>query len=166
MVNTVRHDQQWCSELVRSANLPSNKRRVLTPLSGISSTCYQNAFPGGYKQFSCGTSNAGDGTVQTTYDGQGQDVKLQVVYTGIRFSPMSRPALQTVPFSPDPTAPSEPNPSSTQNTGSSGNRDESTGYIAGGTIGGVAVAAILIAAAILCMRRRKKKGLKVGGIVK
>ena len=99
-------------------------------------------------------------------------MRLQVVYTGINFSPMSKLLYTTVPFDNPSTAPTEAgkaNPTSTSTPGAAGPKDDSdtTGYIAGGTIGGVAVAAIVIAGIVLYLRRRKiRKGQRVGGFVR
>ncbi|CZS91337.1 uncharacterized protein RCO7_01569 [Rhynchosporium graminicola] len=56
--------------------------------------CYRNAYPGGYYQYGCGASQ--DATsVQTTYAGQPSDLLLQVVFTGVTFSPFSTMATTT-----------------------------------------------------------------------
>lgn len=107
--------------------------------------------------------------MQTTYDGQPRDMRLQIVYTGVNFSPMSRVPVPTVPFSPEPTAPDANKPSETiitpGETSSPTPKDDETGYIAGGTVGGVAFAAIVVAGIVLCLRRRRRGGHRVGGFV-
>lgn len=90
---------------------------------------------------------------------------------GVTFSPMSKALYTTIPFDSSATSIPEAgkaNPTSTDAPGSgSSGKDETTGYIAGGTIGGVALAAIVIAGIILFLRRRKlRKGQRVGGFVR
>ena len=109
--------------------------------------------------------------MKTAYDGQEKDVRLQVVYTGINFSPMSKLLYTTVPFDNPSTSLPEAgiaNPTATSGpTGGSSQKDDTTGYIAGGTIGGVALTAIVIAGLVLFLRRRKiRKGQRVGGFVR
>lgn len=98
-------------------------------------------------------------------------MKLQQVYMGVTFSPMSKALYTTVPLNgpstPTPEAGKEPTSTEAPGSGSSSDKEETTGYIAGGTIGGVALAAIAIAGIILFLRRRKlRKGQRVGGFVR
>ncbi|KAH7309331.1 hypothetical protein BKA65DRAFT_543536 [Rhexocercosporidium sp. MPI-PUGE-AT-0058] len=56
--------------------------------------CYRNTYPGGYYQYGCGASQ--DATsVETTYKGQASNMLLQVVFTGVNFSPFSAEASTT-----------------------------------------------------------------------
>ncbi|KAK0112686.1 hypothetical protein ONS95_014425 [Cadophora gregata] len=68
--------------------------------------CYRNTYPGGYYQYGCGASQ--DATsVETTYEGQASDVLLQVVFTGVNFSPFSAVASTTSASSSSPTSSSQ-----------------------------------------------------------
>ncbi|KAH9213237.1 hypothetical protein DL95DRAFT_447130 [Leptodontidium sp. 2 PMI_412] len=58
------------------------------------SVCYRNTYPGGYYQYGCGASQDAT-TVETSYEGQASDVLLQVVFTGVNFSPFSAAASTT-----------------------------------------------------------------------
>lgn len=98
-------------------------------------------------------------------------MRLQVVYTGINFSPMSKLLYTTVPFDNPSTSLPEAgiaNPTATNAaTGGGSGKDDTTGYIAGGTVGGVALIAIVVAGIILLLRRRKiRNGQRVGGFVR
>ncbi|CAL3971500.1 unnamed protein product [Diplocarpon coronariae] len=61
--------------------------------------CYRNTYPGAYYQYGCGASE--DATsVETTYSGQAPDMLLQVVFTGVNFSPVT---AATSAISPSPS---------------------------------------------------------------
>ncbi|KAL2066071.1 hypothetical protein VTL71DRAFT_2142 [Oculimacula yallundae] len=65
--------------------------------------CYRNTYPGGYYQYGCGASQ--DATsVETTYEGQASDLLLQVVFTGVNFSPFSAMATTTAASSSQSTS--------------------------------------------------------------
>ncbi|RDL39885.1 uncharacterized protein BP5553_04225 [Venustampulla echinocandica] len=135
------------------------------------SLCYQVTYPGKYMQYMCGDPKAA-AQVATTFEGQPTDMRMQIVYTGVTFSPMvpvpsAGPGTPVSPtnvnanafssetggaagkVSPVAAAPSEP-PSGAPSKGTS------TGAIAGGTAGAVAGVTIIVLLGVWCWRRRQK----------
>ncbi|KAG4428086.1 hypothetical protein IFR05_016430 [Cadophora sp. M221] len=100
-------DVNVCGWIGGSSAVPANNG--IYSCSG-ESVCYRNTYPGGYYQYGCGASQDAT-TVETSYEGQASDVLLQVVFTGVNFSPFSAVASTTLSAQRS-SASSSPSPSS------------------------------------------------------
>ncbi|KAH8679034.1 hypothetical protein BGZ60DRAFT_525765 [Tricladium varicosporioides] len=129
-----------------------------------SSACYQNTYPGNYMHYTCGDSNAATQVV-TGYNNQPNDVRLQVVYTGVTFGPLpaattkpSATATNTNTFSPDMGVAGKASPvSSGGSTAAPTASKVNAGTVAGGTIAALAGVTVIAALVFWLMRRRNKK---------
>lgn len=95
-----------------------NSEAIANSSSSGDDVCYRNTYPGGYYQYGCGASQ--DATsVETTYEGQASDVLLQIVFTGVNFSPVSAAASTTSSTSSSSTTSSSSVVSSSSSVSSS-----------------------------------------------
>ncbi|KAE9371233.1 hypothetical protein N431DRAFT_342308 [Stipitochalara longipes BDJ] len=145
-----------CVDGQSSGNLGTGNNGVYTCPG--TSVCYQNTYPGGYLQYSCGSSGQAT-SVLTSYNGQPSNMFLQVVYTSIDFTAAAAP---TITPTVNPTSNVSP---STSATGAPSHK-ESVGAITGFTIAGLGfLVALLAFAFVLWRRRRSTHGYRAGPFV-
>lgn len=115
MDTKLRNGKQWNIYLVGIIATIATKR--LMSYSTSDAECYRNTYPGGYYQFGCGKSDWAT-SVETMYSGQPSDMFLQVVYTGVVFSPLPAKASTTSSVSTSSTSASTSSQTSSSSSSS------------------------------------------------
>ncbi|CAG8949484.1 hypothetical protein HYFRA_00007714 [Hymenoscyphus fraxineus] len=133
----------------------TDKTRVDDPLVYTckgTSTCFQNAYDNGYRQWGCGYNAA---TVHLKYSGQSpQDATIRQVFTGIK-ELEAAPILTISATNPIPTSTVTATPSK----GSGVSAGATAGIVIGGCVAGIILGYLFA----LCLSKRKKKGASVDG---